>query len=99
MIDHFQPGQQRLVELGERCHFGAGQFGQEIGLEELEEAFDFALAFGVVGRGQDALNTEGGADGVKLFGGVDLAAIDINGLGNAVAQDGPRILPSFSPAT
>jgi hypothetical protein len=88
MVDHLQPGQQRLIEVGQAEHLSPGHFGQEIGLDELEEAFDFAPPFGVVGRAQDAPDAQVGADGVKVLGGVDLALVDIDGQGPSVAQDG-----------
>ena len=42
MVDDLKPGQERLVELGQGGDVGLGEFGQEIGLDELEEAFDLA---------------------------------------------------------
>ena len=63
--------------------------GKKVGLDELEEALDFAPALGVVGRAQDALDAQGGADGVELLGGVDLALVDVDGQGAAVAEHGP----------
>ena len=89
MINHFQPGQQGLVELGQAGDGGALQFGQKIGADKAEKAFDLALAFGGVGAGQDPLDTEGGADGIELFGSVDLAPVDVDGQGDAIAEDGP----------
>ena len=62
--------------------------GKKVGLDELEEALDLAATFGVVGRAEDALDTEGSADGVEVLGGVDLALVDIDGQGTTVAQDG-----------
>ena len=67
---------------------GVGQFGQEVGLDELEEAFDLAPPLRVVGRAEDALDAQRGTDGIQLPGGVDLALVDVDGQGAAVAQDG-----------
>jgi hypothetical protein len=75
MVDDLEPGQEGLVELREGGDGGVLEFGQEVGLNELEEAFNLASAFGVVGCAQDTLNAQGGADGVELFGGVDFALV------------------------
>jgi hypothetical protein len=88
VVDHLDPGQERLVELVERGDGGASQFRQEVGLDELEEPLDLAATFGIVGRAQDALHTEGGTDGVEVLGGVDLAPIDVESEGAPVAQEG-----------
>ena len=88
VVDDLQPGQEGFVELAQGGDGGVGQFGQEVGLDELEEALDLAPALGVVGRAEDALDAQGGTDGVELLGGVDLALVDVDGQGAAVAQDG-----------
>jgi len=75
--------------LGQAGDGGAAQFRQEIGLNELEEALDFAAPFGVIGGAQDAFDAQGGTEGIELFGGVDLGPIDIDGQGQAVAEDIP----------
>jgi len=87
VVNDLQPGQERLVEFGQRGGRNLFQFGQEIGANEAEEPFNFAFAFGIVRRSQNPLNAEGGADGIELFGGVDLAPVDVNGLGEAIAED------------
>ena len=79
MINHFQPGQQGLVEVGQAGDGGAVEFGQKIGADKAEKAFDLTLAFAVVGAGQDALDAEGGAEGIELLGRIDLAPVDIDG--------------------
>ena len=88
MVDDLDPGQEGLVELGEGGDGGMREFGQEVGLDELEEAFDLAPAFGIVGGAEDALDAQGGADRVEVLGGVDLALVYVDGEGPAVAQDG-----------
>ena len=40
MVNHLQPGQQGLIELGQGGHLSLFKFGQKIGLDELEKAFD-----------------------------------------------------------
>jgi len=43
------------------------QLGQKVGLDELEETLDLASPFRVVGRTEDTLDTEGGANGVQVL--------------------------------
>jgi len=88
LVDDLDPGQEGLVELGEGGDGGEREFGQEVGLDELEEAFDLAPAFGIVGGAEDTLDAQGGADRVEVLGGVDLALVYVDGEGAAVAQDG-----------
>jgi len=54
VVDHLQPGQERLVELGQGGDGRVGQFGQEIGLDELEKALDLAPALGVIRCTEDS---------------------------------------------
>jgi hypothetical protein len=88
VVNDFDPGQEGLVELGQGGDRRAGQFGQEVGLDELEETFDLAPAFGGIGRAEDALDAEGGADGVEVLGGVDFALVDVDSQRAAIAGDG-----------
>ena len=44
VVDHFDPGEERLVELTQRRDVRDSQLGQEIGLDEFEEALDLTLA-------------------------------------------------------
>jgi hypothetical protein len=44
VVNDLEPGQERLVELGQRGDGGRGEFGQKVGLDELEEALDLAPA-------------------------------------------------------
>ena len=87
MVDDLDPGQEGLVELRESGDLGALEFGQEVRLDELEEALNLASAFGVVGCAQDALDAEGSADGIEVLGSVDLAANDVDRERAAIAQD------------
>ena len=89
MIDHFEPGQQALIELGQAGQVGRFEFGQEIGPNEAKKAFDFAASFRVVRGAQNALDAEAGTDHIKLLGGVDTAAIDIDRPRQAIADNGP----------
>jgi hypothetical protein len=43
-----------------------------------EEALDLAPSLGIVGRAQDALNTECRAEGIELLGDIDLALVDVD---------------------
>ncbi len=58
MIDHFQPGQERLIELVEGRYLRGLKFRQKIGADKAKETFYFALALGVVSGGQNALHTQ-----------------------------------------
>ena len=61
--------------------------GQKLCAERLKKSFLFALAFGRIGRGLDALDAEGGTGGRELRGGVDLAVVDVDRARQTAAQD------------
>jgi len=88
VVYDLDPGQQGFVELGEGGDGGASEFGQKVGLNELEETLDLASAFGIVGSAEDALDAESGADGVQMLGNINLGSVHVDGQGAAVAQDG-----------
>jgi hypothetical protein len=58
MIDDLDPGQERLVQLVQGGDRRVSEFGQKIGLDELEEAFDLPAAFGIVRSTEDALDAQ-----------------------------------------
>lgn len=89
VVDDLEPSHERLVEQRQRVDRRGGELGEEVGLDELEETLDFAPAFRVVGRAEDALDAEGGTDGVELIGDVDLGPVDVDGQGAAIAEHGP----------
>ena len=55
MINHLQPGQEALIELGQAGDVSGLEFGQEISADKLEETLDFAPTFWIIGRAQDPL--------------------------------------------
>ncbi len=87
MVDHFNPGQQGLVEFTQGDEVGLLHFGQEIGADKAEEALHLALSFGIVRAGQDAFNAHCGAGGIELMGAVDRALVNVNSQRRAVAQN------------
>jgi len=87
VVDDLEPGQERLVELRQGGNGGMLKLRQEVGLDELEEAFDLAAAFGVVGGAQDTLDPEGRTDGVEMVGDMDLGQVDVDGERAALAED------------
>jgi hypothetical protein len=74
--------------LGQSGHGRECEFWQKIGLHETEETLDFSASFGIVGGAKDALDAQSGTDSIHMLGGVDLAPVDVNGQGTAIAQDG-----------
>jgi hypothetical protein len=60
VVDHFDPGQEGLVELREGDDGRVSEFGQKVRLNELKETLDLASAFGIVGAAKNALDAESG---------------------------------------
>ena len=87
VVYDLDPGQQGFVELGKGGNGGASEFGQKVGLNELEEAFDLAPPFGIVGGAEDTLDAESGTDGIQMLGNVYLGPVHVDGQRAAVAQD------------
>ena len=67
---------------------GRFDLGQELRPQGREKAFLFAFAFRRVGRRVDAPDAQRRAGGAELGGGIDLAVVHIERLGQAAAQDG-----------
>jgi hypothetical protein len=87
VVDQFDPGLERGVEVLEGREFRRLDLGQELGAHRAEEALDLAAGVGGIRGRVDLADAEGGAGGGELSRDVDLAVVDVERLGEAAAQD------------
>ena len=86
VVNTFQPGPQRLVQLGQGGNFGDFHLRHELKTYCFKYPLDFSFSFWTIGSGVNALDAQTGASCPKLGGSIDLSVVDIDGLGYASAQ-------------
>jgi hypothetical protein len=90
VVDGLNPGPQSLVEFLQAQQRLGVQAGQELFSPRAKEAFYFSPALGLIGRGVDQQDAQGGRNAGQLLGVIDAAVVDVETQGSPRAATACR---------